>query len=168
MTSAIIQPFIYQKESKMQDMLASCWLLDFAGQKEFYATHQVFLSSVAVFVLVTDSLECITGETTWKGFKESASYVRFWIDVIHCYWSSRETEGRLDPPIIVVCTNTDKYKDKSERQKQQRRFIEYLCEVLFKQDKKDHLRKVYFVSNTDDADDVFETIRKDISSQAIG
>ncbi|CAC5403711.1 unnamed protein product [Mytilus coruscus] len=168
MTSAIIQPFLYQKESKIQDMLASCWLWDFAGQKEFYATHQVFLSSVAVFVLVTDSLECTTGETAWKGFDESASYVRFWIDVIHCYWSSRETEGRLDPPIIVVCTNTDKYEDKSERQKQQKRFIEYLCEVLFNQEKKDHLRKVYFVSNTDDSDDVFETIRKDISRQAMG
>lgn len=72
MTSAIIQPFLYQKESKIQDMLASCWLWDFAGQKEFYATHQVFLSSVAVFILVTDSLECIAGEIIWKDFKDSA------------------------------------------------------------------------------------------------
>lgn len=38
------------------------------------------------------------------------AYVRFWIDVIHCYWSREKKEDLLDPPIIVVCTNTDRYK----------------------------------------------------------
>lgn len=33
---------------------ALCGLWDFAGQKEFYATHQVFLTSCAVYLLVVD------------------------------------------------------------------------------------------------------------------
>lgn len=53
------------------------------------------------------------------------------------------------------------------RQKRQDDFKESLGKVLSSQKKKEHLRNMYFVSNTEDGDSVFEEIRKDISRQAM-
>lgn len=73
MTFAIMNSNVFRYESEMTDMLAFCWLWDFAGQKDFYATHQVFLSKCAVFLLVTDDLEFSTAENLWSDFEDSAS-----------------------------------------------------------------------------------------------
>ncbi|CAG2204195.1 unnamed protein product [Mytilus edulis] len=110
MTSTIMKSCLKSTTEEQNDMLAFCWLWDFAGQKEFYATHQVFLSKCAVYLLVTDSLEFSTAENQGLDFEGSAEYVCFWFDAIHCYWSTTK-KGRLDPPIIVVCTNEDRFKD---------------------------------------------------------
>ncbi|VDI30733.1 Hypothetical predicted protein [Mytilus galloprovincialis] len=167
MTSTIMKSSLQLRERKHDDMLAFCWLWDFAGQKDFYATHQVFLSNCAVYLLVTDSLDFTIAEEPGINFEDSAQYVRFWFDAIHCYWSTTK-RGRLDPPIIVVCTNEDRFKDSSERQIRQEQFHENLSKVLKNQKKKRHLRNVYFVSNTDDDDDtVFEKIRNGISREAM-
>ncbi|XP_071142530.1 uncharacterized protein [Mytilus edulis] len=166
MTSTIMKSYLQFKEKEQDDMLAFCWLWDFAGQKDFYATHQVFLSKHAVFLLVTDSLEFSTAENQGEDFEGSAQYVSFWFDAIHCYWSTTK-KGRLDPPIIVVCTNEDKLKEPSEREKRQKQFKKNLRKVLNNQEKKGHLRNIHFISNTEDTDIVFEKIRKDISRQAM-
>ncbi|XP_071142534.1 uncharacterized protein [Mytilus edulis] len=166
MTSTIMKSYLQFKEKEQDDMLAFCWLWDFAGQKDFYATHQVFLSKHAVFLLVTDSLEFSTAENQGVDFEGSAQYVSFWFDAIHCYWSTTK-KGRLDPPIIVVCTNEDKLKEPTEREKRQKQFKKNLRKVLNNQEKKRHLRNIYFISNTEDTDIVFEEIRKDISRQAM-
>ncbi|CAC5398288.1 unnamed protein product [Mytilus coruscus] len=166
MTSTIMKSYLQFREKEEDDMLAFCWLWDFAGQRDFYATHQVFLSKHAVFLLVTDSLEFTTAENQGIDFEDSAQYVSFWFDAIHCYWSTTK-KGRLDPPIIVVCTNEDQFKEPSEREKRQKKFKENLREVLNKQEKKGHLRNIYFISNTEDSDIVFEEIRKEISSLAM-
>ncbi|XP_076084377.1 uncharacterized protein LOC143055119 [Mytilus galloprovincialis] len=165
MTSTIIKSYLKSSTEEQNDMLAFCWLWDFAGQKDFYATHQVFLSKCAVYLLVTDSLEFSTAENQGLDFEGSAEYVCFWFDVIHCYWSTTK-KGRLDPPIIVVCTNEDRFKEPSERKKRQRQFKDNLGQVLKDQEKKRHLRNIYFISNTEDADIVFEEIRKEIYRQA--
>ncbi|XP_052075374.1 probable serine/threonine-protein kinase roco6 [Mytilus californianus] len=154
------------RKKDQDDIKAFCWLWDFAGQKDFYATHQVFMSKCAVYLLVTDSLKFSTAEKPGVNFEDSAQYVRFWFDVIHCYWSTR-VKGRLDPPIIVVCTNEDKFKEPLERQKRQKEFKDNLRQVLKEQKKKLHLRNIYFVSNTEDADVVFEEIRIEISRHAM-
>ncbi|VDI15912.1 Hypothetical predicted protein [Mytilus galloprovincialis] len=166
MTSTIIKSSLQLRERKHNDMLAFCWLWDFAGQKDFYATHQVFLSNCAVYLLVTDSLDFTTTEKPGINFEDSTQYVRFWFDAIHCYWSTTK-RGQLDPPIIVVCTNEDKFKDSSERQKRREQFQENLSKVLKNQKKKRHLRNIYFVSNTEDDDDVFDEIRNGISREAM-
>ncbi|XP_076084515.1 uncharacterized protein LOC143055269 [Mytilus galloprovincialis] len=166
MTSTIMKSYLKSTIEEQNDMLAFCLLWDFAGQKDFYATHQVFLSKCAVYLLVTDSLEFSTVENQGLDFEGSANYVSFWFDAIHCYWSTTK-KGKLDPPIIVVCTNEDKRKEPSERDKLQKQFKENLGQVMKDQDKKGHLRNVYFISNTEDTDIVFEEIRKDISRQAM-
>ncbi|CAC5411135.1 unnamed protein product [Mytilus coruscus] len=157
----------FQRSGKEpDDMMAFCWLWDFAGQKDFYATQQFFLSNCAVFLLVTDSLDFSTAEKPGIDFEDSTQYVNFWFDAIHCYWSTTK-KGRLDPPIIVVCTNEDKFKEPSEQQKRRQQFEENLRKNLKKQKKKNHLREIYFVSNTEDDDNVFEEIRQGISRQAM-
>ncbi|CAG2249017.1 unnamed protein product [Mytilus edulis] len=90
-----------------------------------------------------------------EDFEGSAQYVSFWFDAIHCYWSTTK-KGRLDPPIIVVCTNEDKLKEPSEREKRQTQFKKNLRKVLNNQEKKGHLRNIHFISNTEDTDIVFE------------
>ncbi|VDI83687.1 coiled-coil and C2 domain-containing protein 1 [Mytilus galloprovincialis] len=166
MTSTIMKSCLKSTTEERNDMLAFCWLWDFAGQKDFYATHQVFLSKCAVYLLVTDSLEFSTAENQGLDFEGSAEYVCFWFDAIHCYWSTTK-KGRLDPPIIVVCTNEDRFKEPSERKKRQRQFKDNLGQVLKDQEKKKHLRNIYFISNTEDVDIVFEEIRKEIYRQAM-
>lgn len=41
-------------DSSNKGHYASCGLWDFAGQRDFYATHQAFLTSSAIYILVTD------------------------------------------------------------------------------------------------------------------
>ncbi|CAG2241367.1 unnamed protein product [Mytilus edulis] len=163
LTSTIMKSYLQSTKEEHDDIPAFCWLWDFAGQKDFYATHQVFLSKSAVYLLVTDSLEFSTIENQGLDFEASAEYVSFWFDAIHCYWSTTK-KGRLDPPIIVVCTNEDKIKREKKRQRQ---FKDNLGQVLLDQKKKEHLRKIYFISNTEDADSVFEEIRTEISHHAM-
>ncbi|CAG2209593.1 unnamed protein product [Mytilus edulis] len=165
MTNSIMQSCVRPNANDSHDMSAFCALWDFAGQKDFYATHQVFLSKCAVFLLVTDSLESSCAEKLWIDFQDTAQYVRFWFDAIHCYWSTSK-ENRLDPPIIVVCTNEDKIKDPHKRAKRQNKFKKNLFKIL-KQQQKEHLRNIYFVSNIEDDDLVFDEIRKEISSHAM-
>lgn len=71
MTSKIIES-LKIREQNQKDMMAFCWLWDFAGQKDFYATHQVFLSKCAVYLLVTDSLKFSTAEKPGANFDDSA------------------------------------------------------------------------------------------------
>ncbi|XP_063417029.1 probable serine/threonine-protein kinase roco6 [Mytilus trossulus] len=165
MTNSIMQSCVHRNANDSHDMSAFCALWDFAGQKDFYATHQVFLSKCAVFLLVTDSLESSCAEKLWIDFQDTAQYVRFWFDAIHCYWSTTK-ENRLDPPIIVVCTNEDKIKDPHKRAKRQDKFKKNLSKIL-KEQQKEHLRNIHFVSNIENDDLVFEEIRKEISSLAM-
>lgn len=73
MTSAILEPYLEHCDTEQpKERFASCWLWDFAGQKDFYATHQAFLSSCAIYVLVADSLEFSNTEALWINFEESA------------------------------------------------------------------------------------------------
>ncbi|CAG2192230.1 unnamed protein product [Mytilus edulis] len=71
MTSTIMTSCLQYKDEDQVDM-AFCWLWDFAGQKDFYATHQVFLSKFAVYLLVTDSLEFSTAGNQGIDFQDSA------------------------------------------------------------------------------------------------
>lgn len=73
MTSAIMELCLQrQGRDAQQDPLAFCWLWDFAGEKDYYATHQVFLSTCAVYLLVTDSLEFSTAKMLWTDIEDSA------------------------------------------------------------------------------------------------
>lgn len=44
----------FAKTTYQNEDFADCGFWDFAGQKEFYATHQTFLSTNAIYLLVVD------------------------------------------------------------------------------------------------------------------
>lgn len=72
LTSNIMESCLHWNKDDPLDKQAFCWLWDFAGQKDFYATHQVFLSTCAVYLLVTDSLDFSCAEKLWVDFENSA------------------------------------------------------------------------------------------------
>lgn len=49
---------------------ALCGLWDFAGQQEFYATHQAFLTSSAIYLLVADMADDISKQDLKQGFTD--------------------------------------------------------------------------------------------------
>ncbi|XP_053385683.1 uncharacterized protein LOC123537873 [Mercenaria mercenaria] len=98
----------------------SVW--DFAGQYVFYATHQVFLSRRAVYLLVTDISkhaedivqddDCFLdskGANHWK----ISEFVDFWLNSIHEFCSSTESEGL---PVLLVGTFADKLNQETKQE----------------------------------------------------
>ncbi|XP_053379678.1 uncharacterized protein LOC123527054 [Mercenaria mercenaria] len=91
-------------------------LWDFAGQNVFYATHQVFFSRRAVYLLVTniskhidDTVDDDPWHTDCRGEAKCriAEYIDFWLNSIHEFCSNEEDDG---PPIILVGTFADQLK----------------------------------------------------------
>lgn len=67
MTEAIVKNmdafFLYVKNKKdkmKSDGLVECGIWDYAGQRDYYATHQTFLTSNAIYLLVVDITDGIT------------------------------------------------------------------------------------------------------------
>ncbi|CAG2241724.1 unnamed protein product [Mytilus edulis] len=95
---------------------ALCGLWDFAGQKEFYATHQAFLTNSALYLVVADMKDDISKQDASQysaDFKNVGEYVDFWFDTIHCHRSVEPPEDEpfnefIDPPVILVLTGKDK------------------------------------------------------------
>ncbi|XP_053392169.1 probable serine/threonine-protein kinase roco5, partial [Mercenaria mercenaria] len=98
------------KDTNTADL--SVW--DFAGQYAFYATHQVFLSRRAVYLLVTDMSKhmedivkddhCFPDSDGAKSWRIS-EFVEFWLKSIHEFCSSSDDQG---PPVLFVGTFADK------------------------------------------------------------
>ncbi|VDI29220.1 Hypothetical predicted protein [Mytilus galloprovincialis] len=97
-----------------RNLYALCELWDFAGQKEFYATHQAFLTSSAVYLVVADMENDIIKQDKSQfsaDFQHIGDYIDFWFDSIHCHRTvdERASHGHFDPPILLVFTGKDKY-----------------------------------------------------------
>ncbi|XP_063408102.1 uncharacterized protein LOC134691488 [Mytilus trossulus] len=143
---------------------ATLFLWDFAGDEEFYHTHQTFLSPDAIYLVVTKLNEADD--------KQAQDLFQLWMDSIHCYSRLEEDIYKsdvkkrisedLDPPIVIVGT----WKDALISDVQE---IDEACsESIFKytenmsEDEIRHIRQEYFISNTDDDPSVFQQIREDI------
>ncbi|CAC5382463.1 unnamed protein product [Mytilus coruscus] len=149
---------------------ATLLLWDFAGDKEFYHTHQTFLSADAIYLVVTKLNEADN--------KEAQGMFRLWMDSIHCYCRSEKqntksgsntaevkdlTDQRLDPPVILVGTCKDQIEiaegEEMENSCMERLGI-YTADVSL-----DVCRHVveegkYCISNTEDKRTVFQEIRE--------
>ncbi|CAG2194445.1 unnamed protein product [Mytilus edulis] len=164
--------------SGQNEQFADCGFWDFAGQKEFYATHQTFLSSSAVYLLVVDISEEFKEKTYNRMIEESydsiGEYIEFWLDNIHCY-STEVDDGSiqyntnldLNPPVIIVCTGIDKIQSAAIEERKQN-FHDYLGKTLSLSAKRRHLREVHILSNEIPSDygEEFERLRKDIFDKA--
>ncbi|CAC5389054.1 unnamed protein product [Mytilus coruscus] len=156
---------------------ADCGFWDFAGQKEFYATHQTFLTN-AVYLLAVDISKDFSKKTyneMLKGtFDNIGEITDFWLDYIHCYWTDvYNASGQcnkqleLNPPVVIVCTGIDKIPS-AKREERKQNFQDNLSKILSVHAKRRHLRKTHFLSNifSSDNGEEFEILRKDIFDQA--
>ncbi|XP_053388274.1 uncharacterized protein LOC128551440, partial [Mercenaria mercenaria] len=92
-------------------------LWDFAGQNEFYDTHQAFLSRRAIYLLVIDmsaNIDDVLEEDSWildcQGERKCtiSDFVDFWLNSIHEF-CSRSDDDR--PSVILVGAFADKIKE---------------------------------------------------------
>ncbi|XP_063417950.1 uncharacterized protein LOC134700492 [Mytilus trossulus] len=149
---------------------ATFLLWDFAGDEEFYHTHQTFLSQDAMYLVVTKLNEADD--------HNAQALFRLWIDSIHCYsrleerknTSDKKPLGDNDPPVVIVGTWKDAVTSETDTKK-----IEIACrENLLKytnelaDDERGHVRCEYFISNKDDERSVFQQIRQNILNLARG
>ncbi|XP_071171106.1 uncharacterized protein [Mytilus edulis] len=158
---------------------ALCGLWDFAGQKEFYATHQAFLTSSAIYLVVANIADDISEKAVkqyFADFDKVGEYVDFWFDTIHCHRTvdkgiSKQHNNHIDPPVIIVFTGKDEYekihKGKKTVAERMTELQNQLDDVLKHQSKYHHFRDIFCLSNTDDPDEEFEKLRLKISATAM-
>ncbi|VDI71250.1 Hypothetical predicted protein, partial [Mytilus galloprovincialis] len=145
---------------------ATCGFWDFAGQKEFYATHQTFLSSNAVYLVVANIADDITDK-----FANIGGYIEYWFDSIHCLQTvnrqeNQQYENFIDPPIIMVFTGKDRYEKENKLEARKMELEAQLQKVLGGSRKYKHLRKIVYISNVADSNEEFEKLRMEISAAA--
>ncbi|XP_062581687.1 uncharacterized protein LOC134243453 [Saccostrea cucullata] len=102
----------------------SMW--DFAGEDVFYATHHVFLSPDAVFLVIIDLSNSETSNS------DEIEKTRFWLRSILTYAKVKDTGvncGFRLPPVIFIVTHKDKLPGKSEEEKKEVAFS-FLADVL--------------------------------------
>ncbi|XP_071175749.1 uncharacterized protein [Mytilus edulis] len=155
-----------QSEVDLRDKedYATLLLWDFAGDTEFYQTHQTFLSPDAIYIVVT--------KLNKSNDIEAQEMFGLWMDSIHCYCtqekrnsSNHSTNQPLCPPVILVGTWKDEVKISEGEEIQNacmKRLDTYARNVSA--DACRHIRDEYtqFISNTKDNNDVFHEIRKSI------
>ncbi|CAC5417068.1 unnamed protein product [Mytilus coruscus] len=156
------------------NLYASCRLWDFAGQGEFYATHQAFLTSSAVYVLVADIVDDISKQVDkhhLADFRNIGESLEFWFDNIRCHQEvkapvSAPNNDLVNTPVIMVFTGTDKYEktDKGKKNLEERKMeLEtQLHSVLGNS----NFLKIFWLSNITDPDEEFEKLRLEISEAA--
>ncbi|VDI29325.1 Hypothetical predicted protein [Mytilus galloprovincialis] len=149
---------------------ATFMLWDFAGDEEFYHTHQTFLSQDAIYLVVTKLNEAYD--------PKAQALFRLWIDSIHCYSRLEEqniisddkttTSGDLDPPVVIVGTWKDAVKLEADTVEEACRKSLLVYTKNLADDERGHVRIEYFISNEEDDCSVFQQIRLDIINLARG
>lgn len=81
------------------DLNLSASLWDFAEQSEHYASHQIFLTKGALFILVVDRFELVT--CTRPGVDDPRGAIFPWLDILH--------ERVLGADVALVGTHTDNF-----------------------------------------------------------
>ncbi|ESP05512.1 hypothetical protein LOTGIDRAFT_152367 [Lottia gigantea] len=101
---------------------------DFAGQAVYYTTHQVFLTSRAVYVIVFNLCDDLTGKEKESQEKVEESedlstleYMDFWMRSIHAHAAENTVDSvdnmKLSPPIFIVGTHRDSLDPDYDTQK---------------------------------------------------
>ena len=100
-------------EDQVEDSDISIEFWDFGGQFIFYATHTIFHSRKAIYLLVLDLTSnlneiAVDQDFPMESHERSMEYfVRFWINSIHSFVGS---EDGSEPTVILVGTHKDKLK----------------------------------------------------------
>ncbi|CAC5396546.1 unnamed protein product [Mytilus coruscus] len=131
------------KDKMTSEGLVECGIWDFAGQKDYYATHQTFFTPYAIYILVADITDDIKDVEGDADFDVIGEYIGFWFDSIHCFCTNPSV-NKLCPPVFMVCTGTDKVDKVEDRKKE---YDNNFLRIFGKQKKVDHNRGILYISN---------------------
>ncbi|XP_076115884.1 uncharacterized protein LOC143083515 [Mytilus galloprovincialis] len=147
-----------KKEKMTSEGLIECGIWDFAGQKDYYASHQTFFTPHAIYLLVADINEEIKAikHDEELDFDSVGDYIDFWLDSIHCFCKDLSAV-KLCPPVILVCTGIDKIEKNVDFKT---KYNEKFQKVFGGQRKADHSRGIYFISNTEFLEEDFKEIKR--------
>ncbi|VDI78231.1 Hypothetical predicted protein [Mytilus galloprovincialis] len=127
---------------------------DFAGDKEYYYTHNVFLSKDAIYIVTFDVSK------THSNQEESSDDLKFWLETIRCYGSDHSTdddEKHKDPSVFIVGTHKDKFKENPRQGKE--KLLMAVNNAIENEKTRKHVGGYFLVSNTEDLDEDFEKLR---------
>ena len=156
-----------QNDHKMEDeegIYSVLW--DFAGQLVYYATHPLFLTPRAVYLLVNDlsqnpseTAKPVVKQGVYRNFEDSfgmktnLDYLDFWMSSIASLACQNES-GPIDsnsevlpeklPPVFFVCTHADRPYDGGDRDTLARELFGSLQTKPYNK----HLHDVFVVDNT--------------------
>ena len=134
-TAARVEKLLKESEKEEEDKVYSN-LWDFGGQSVYYATHPLFLTGKAIYLLVHDisknphdKATPIMKQGTYKRKedhhcrKTNEEYLHFWLSSVFSLANEDQIpaenfdSGKLPkrlPPVILVCTHADKRVDARE------------------------------------------------------
>ncbi|XP_053390938.1 uncharacterized protein LOC128553784 [Mercenaria mercenaria] len=157
-----------RKASPSKENIATVFdIWDFGGQYVFYATHTIFHSKRAIYLLVFDLSSNLKSVVIDKDFPAESNdrnmeyFLQFWMQSIHSFVGS---EDGTEPKVILVGTHKDKIKGSTERKK---RYIEkYFDDVRKLFDGTKMLKCLYHedfaIDNTDSKDASITALRETI------
>ncbi|KAL3889125.1 hypothetical protein ACJMK2_001479, partial [Sinanodonta woodiana] len=107
------------KLEKDATQYAALALWDFAGQHSFYTTHQTFLTSRAIYLLVINLSQQVTAfiqenecflDAKGKQLCNIPEMMEIWLNMIH---SCAPSSHPGNPPVILIGTHVDKIPEKN-------------------------------------------------------
>ncbi|KAJ8307377.1 hypothetical protein KUTeg_015461 [Tegillarca granosa] len=108
------------KSGSSKEIYGKISVWDFGGDFIFYTTHQTFLSSRGIYLVVLDisktlfdafkDRDCSVDISGLKNFR-MGEYIVFWLNSIHTYASNNQVGV---PPVILVATHLDKVQGDQE------------------------------------------------------
>ncbi|XP_072025629.1 LOW QUALITY PROTEIN: uncharacterized protein [Amphiura filiformis] len=170
-----------KEDANSNNIILSIW--DFAGQSVYYTTHQVFLSSRAVYVIVFDlshDLDATAQTQIRRGENEQVEWSKseftnldfmdFWMRSIHAHTAENTNKTydnkTLSPPIFIVGTHRKSLNDDPAVQKRmaEEKFRRIRHNLMGKPYAGHIVHTYYAVENNvdDDEDDQVVKLRKHI------
>ena len=159
----------WHKEEKCKSpKIVNIW--DFGGQFIFYATHQLFHSPRAVYLLVLDLSRPLDDIVDDKDFPESQgglgkmdirSFCKFWLQSIHSFVGTQDG----DPPVFLVGTHLDLLPgSREEKEKQAMAYMKNVRQLFADSATANHIQeRMFIVDNTVDSNIEYDSLRSCIT-----
>ena len=163
---------IYKKSSRSHTHLQTAFdIWDFGGQYIFYATHTIFHSRRAIYLLVFDlsiGLKHIVVDEEFPSESGSRSveyFLQFWMQSIHSFVGT--TDGS-QPKVILVGTHKDKIKGNTDqKQAYIKNYFDDIKKLFEGTVLLNHLHPhVFAIDNNDPKDMSIATLREAITKVA--
>ncbi|KAL3889188.1 hypothetical protein ACJMK2_001537, partial [Sinanodonta woodiana] len=153
------------EKDTMQYAALALW--DFAGQHSFYTTHQTFLTSRAIYLLVINLSQQVTAfiqenecflDAKGKQLCNIPEMMEIWLNMIH---SCAPSSHPGNPPVILIGTHVDKIPEKN-RQKVIDEYFMKLRQMLKSKPLVLHLVDDIAIDNTLESDPSLEKLKRRI------